>query len=388
MFVRGYTTGTKSFFYRKKIDGVQMYVSLGYYPQLSLATARELGMRANLLFKEGYSWPVVSRALQYSKSAEQLVSACQKIDFDGEIVELQQTYNQLYEAWLPWKEAQMQQGASRNQLKTIHEAHILPAFGELHVSEIGKREIIKLLQPVYDTKFETAQKALRQVRSVFDYAENRGIIDNKPTPSQSAFAKPLRPTKHANFFNYREAPKIVASLFQQDNSLSVKWCLIFLFLTGHRSAIGENAIWERISDARYIIPARTNREAVGHMKAGHGRVSYLLDHFVAALKKINSKQQGLIFPNSYGKKLTNAALNKALKKLHDASVHGFRTTIRGYFEDNNPFNDYSKTTIFVDYYCDHKVSGVQRAYQRSERDNGLKRMADEWYEFLMSEVQQ
>ena len=248
LYVRGWKTGTKAFYFRAKT-----WIKLGDYPDTTLAMARELSTVAKRLAREGFGVEALSRGFAKATTATDLEAVVR-----GEVLAgfadlgatSAPTYHELWTEWHEGRKHKLQDGPSRRRPEAIHLHHIKPVLGDRPITEIRRREIFNLLEPLFREKPVTAGHALGHIQAVFDRATNKELIEADPTPRKTAFADAVarREVKHHGTLAHDRMPELWQWLGTTDASDTAKLAILTAMTTGHRIGVIVNAEWVRISE--------------------------------------------------------------------------------------------------------------------------------------------
>ncbi len=153
-------TGRKSFVYLYRFEGKSRRMTLGVYPRMSLADAREAVAKA-----------VKKLEKDIDPGAEKI--AARKALRDSE------SFAELAHVWIEryakpkrktWKEA-------KRQLET----DAIPAWGKRKAKSIKRRDVIELIDKIMDRGSPMmANSTLRLIKQVFKFGVQRDIIDASP----------------------------------------------------------------------------------------------------------------------------------------------------------------------------------------------------------------
>ena len=274
-----------------------------------------------------------------------------------------------------WKNKKHQQ-----QWGNTLDQYVFPVMGELHPSEIKLVHILKILEPIWLLKPETAKRVQGRIERILDMAyvmgyrteqnpaKYKGILD-KVLPSRTA----LKGVTRHPAVPYKQLPKLVDHL-KTKNTNSAN-CLLFLILTAARSGEARAASWSEIdfNESVWTIPADRMKAAREH------RVP--LSQIVVGLLKNLPRELGndLLFPSLRGKILSDSAVSKVLKELGvQGTVHGMRSSFREWAAEQ---------TNYPRELCELSLAHVNRnrveaAYQRSDLLEKRRGLMVDWVSFL------
>ena len=167
----------------------------------------------------------------------------------------------------------------------------------------------------------------QRVGVVFDYAIAAGLRHDNPVAAV-ARALPRRPRlkEHHPALPYADVPAGVSAIRESTAHVATKLALEFIILTAARTGEVRGIQWDEINFecATWTVPATRMK-----MRREH-RVP-LADRAVEILRQARElgKGDGLVFPGSKGKPLSNMAFTMLLRRLDlDAVTHGFRSSFK------------------------------------------------------------
>lgn len=370
----------RSWILRAKINGKTRDIGLGSYPTISLKAARELAQSYWEQIKAGLD-PLHEKQKRKDEAAAARASrktfqAC-AADYIAQVVE-KETGSKSVQQW-------------NNTIKT----YVLPVMGELSVSDINKAHVIQVLEPIWDTKTETASRLRGRIERILDYAKARGYRSgDNPANYKGNLEHVLANTKnkvqeHHPSLPYVQVQDFISSLNNVGGIASK--ALLFGILTGTRSGEVRGAQWSEIDlkQKTWTIPA-------DRMKAGKEHVVPLSNQAITVLKALADDNESLVFPSMRGKKLSDAAVAKVIKDMHQreitagkqgwtdpdldnrvATPHGFRSTFRVWAADN-----VNLPSEIIEHALAHKLKDrVEAAYQRKSALPKRVRLMQQWADY-------
>jgi integrase len=304
--------GSKRWRYRFRWLSKQQTFSVGSYPKISLAEARQERDRAKALIARGQH-PTQQRRLN---RIAQLKS--QAIIFEPIAREYIESRKVVWSA----------RYASR--VKRFLEADVFPTIGSLPITDVTPAHLLEILRVVENRGSPTVATKLRiWTGGVFRHAIATGRANADPTYAlRDVIQEP--PTKHAPPLSRRRVPDLISALNGaegEDPVLAIG--LKLLMLTFVR--VSEFSLWtfEQIDekDALWRIPAiQMKRKQVPHL-VPLSRQALSLIH---RLKSHGTKTE-FLFPSPTKPKqaISDPMWGKALKRLGfdgEISPHSFRAT--------------------------------------------------------------
>lgn len=358
-------TEARSWVLRITVGGKRCDLGLGSYPEITLAKAKELAVEQRQLVKQGIN-PIAAR-----KMARMTLQA-----EHASLVSFQEAALQYIAAHQAgWKNAK-HASQWRNTLAT----YAYPIIGNLHVKDITVHHILQVLEPIWQTKTETASRVRNRMELVLDWAKARKLREGDNPASWKGNLEALLPArtkvakvKHHAALEWHQAPEFLAKLRQQD-AMSAK-ALEFAVLTSCRSGEARLATWDEIDLERAIwtIPAE-------RMKAGKEQRVPLSKTALALLQSLpHIEGTTHLFPNRDGKPLSDMTLTQLLRRMElDCTVHGFRSTFRDWAGETTAF-----PREVIEHALAHQLKDKsEAAYARGDLFTKRIRLMEAWAGFL------
>jgi integrase len=357
---------TKSWVFRFTLDGKAREMGLGPVHTVSLAEARERAREQRQLLLQGVD-PIEARV---SLRRTAVASAARSVTFQAEA----EAYIEAHRAG--WKNAK-----HADQWSNTLATYAYPHIGKLLVSEIDAAWVMKVLQPIWTSKTETANRLRGRIESVLDYAtalkhrtgDNparwRGHLDNL-LPKPAKVAK----REHHAALPFVEVAAFMNSLRAQQG-VSAR-ALEFTILTAARTGEAIGARWAEIdlTGALWTVPA-------SRMKAAKPHRVPLSKAAVALLKGLQGLDEKVVFPGAqHGKPLSNMAMLALLQKRMgrpDLTVHGFRSTFRDWAAEQSTF-----ANEVVEMALAHKIEDpTEAAYRRGDLFEKRAKLMQAWADY-------
>ena len=158
--------GTAAWTLRYRFGGKAKELTLGRYPDLTLAKARELAGEKRAAIGQGVD---VAEAKQSQKQADKRAAALAKTG----------TVKALYEDWFARNIEGRRKGPK--QVEGVFALHILPVLGRMALEDVRPADVDRVLRPLSDRgAFPTAAKALQLTKALFNYAMTRHLVAANP----------------------------------------------------------------------------------------------------------------------------------------------------------------------------------------------------------------
>ena len=344
-------------------------MGLGSTNVLSLAEARKAATAQARILLDGID-PIVKRDSEKQSNLQNQAwtfDRCAKVYIDSNEV-----------GWRNAKHAQQW----RNTLAT----YASPIFGNLPAEEIDLHTVLRVIEPIWETKNETASRVRGRIEKVLSWAIAKG---HRPAPNPAVWKGNLdailpspkkvqkKTAQHQPALPYPEIGVFVKDLKARE-AISAK-ALLFLILTASRTNEVVAASWDEfdLKAGNWTIPG--NR-----MKAGRDHRVPLSSQALALLETL-PRLGGWVFPSPEGQKhLSNGAMRMLLidrMKRPDVTVHGFRSTFRVWAsEETNYPREIAEAALA------HVIGNkAEQAYSRGDLLERRRELMQEWADIATSE---
>ena len=311
-------TGGKSWIFRYRFGGKEREMGLGPLHTVSLAEAREKALAQRKLLLEG----VDPLAAKQASEVQRKLAEASVITFDSAAT----SYIASHRAgWKNEKHAE--------QWTNTIATYASPVFGSLPVADVTTALVLRVLQPIWTTKTETASRVRGRVEKILDWCKTQGYRTGDNPAAwrghlENLLSAPQKTKKveHHPALPWREIGAFMQALRTMPGTAAL--ATEFIILTNCRTSEAIEARWSEIDtvEKRWTIPA-------ARMKAAKEHTIPLSDAALAVLQRLKAetKEGEFVFPG--GKKntpLSNMACLALLKRMgrSDLTVHGFRSSFR------------------------------------------------------------
>lgn len=366
--------GSRSWVLRYQVAGKRRDLGLGSYPSVTLADAREAARAARLKLMQGID-PIEDRR----RARERLVA---DLHSSMTFAEAAKRYIASHEKG--WKNAKHAQ-----QWHSSLGMYATPVLGRVPVKDVSLAMVLKVLEPIWGTKTETATRLRGRMESVIDWAIARGYRkDSNPARWKGLLDKLLPApgkvgkTTHFQALPYAQLPEFMVQLMGQEG-MGAK-ALTFAILTAARSGEVRGATWQEFDlDAGvWTIPAE-------RMKAGRAHRVALSEAAMVVVRAMQAlaQIQGRTAPNAYvfasplsrdperGSPLSDMTLTAVLRRLKlEVVPHGFRSTFRDWCAEQTDYpNEVAEMALA------HAVGNkVEAAYRRGDLLVKRQQLMQDW----------
>lgn len=268
------------------------------------------------------------------------------------------------------------------------EIYVYSVIGDIAVKDVDLDLVLKIIEPIWTTKTETADRLRSRIERVLDWARVRGYREGENPARWRGHLENLlvRPSKlnkvvHHPSLPYAEVADFVAQIKCQPG-MDAR-VLEFTILTAVRTNEATQARWEEIDLKNRIWTLNADRT-----KTGKEHRVPLSDATIDVLKRVAKmsghedlgQANGWLFPSSKrGKAISNMAMLMLLRRIErtDITVHGFRSTFRVWAAERTTFPREVAEAALA-----HVVENqVEAAYMRSDLFEKRKRLMDAWAKY-------
>ena len=301
---------TKSWLYRPYLNGKQIKITLGAYPAMTLAQAREAHAEAIELVKQGID--------------PRYVRKTEKTNNDPMPI-----FSELWENWLSFRETSKPIGArTLADYKGTYRRHLEQGLGSVRVCDLSRSYLFAHLSKVRQSSAEGVRKGLIILNMTLDHATLQGLIELnparllKPAMFGASMAKPRE-----RWLSQDELQRLWKTLEEATAgggsvstggkgiassvvlSHAIANTLKLIILTGVRRSEAVKMRWDQINGDRWTIPETKN---------GKSHVVTLHPLALSILKKQRIISEGaFVFESTsnQGFPITGDAVTRALERL-------------------------------------------------------------------------
>lgn len=352
-------SGAKIWRLRYFLAGKDNYLTIGRYPEFSLAEARDAALEARKLVARGVD------PNQAQKAAEATTAGT------FESIALEWHTKKLAGRTLKY------QGMVLSRLRL----NAFPRLGAKLIGEITATDILRVVEDVEGRgAYETASRVLQYITNVFAYAVATARADHNPARELRG-ALTARTTKHhPSIKDPKKIGPLLRAMWAYEGGHAVRMALRLGVYTFVRPGELRRAEWKDIDldKAEWRIPAEKMKRGVEHLVP-------LSPQAVEVLRDMlpYSGPDGFVFPGQRTKArpMSNGAVNAALRALGYANTeitgHGFRSMA------STTLNEHGWNRDWIERQLAH-VEGneVRRAYNAAQHLDDRRRMMQWWADYL------
>lgn len=355
--------GRKTWIYMYRFGGKARRMTLGEYPEMSLAEARTAHAAAWEDFKKGID------------------PGAAKVAADDEARKAP-TVGKLVKEFIE-KGLKAKGNRTWEEYKRSLEKDVVPAWEHRKAADIKKRDVILLLEGIVDRGSPNQSlQVFKQIRRMFNFAVERDIIEYSPC----AHVKALVPEKKKDrFLSTEEIKTFWDNLTACSMTDAMRRALLLILLTAQRPGEVIGAHSSEFDDCWWTIPADRSKNKRAHLV-------YLTPLARGLFQNLG---QGYLFPSPRGEKPieTNAlahALRRAIKRdpqtkerelpMEHFTPHDLRRTVATHLAA------IGYTDEIIGAVLNHTRPGVTPIYNRHRYSLEKQQALEAWERKLLSIV--
>jgi integrase len=376
----------KGWQFRFEIDGHEQWMGIGPLHTIGPKEARKRAEAARLLLLDGVN-PIDHRR---AEKAARKAAAAKALTFRAAA----EQFHRLHEhEWSNHKHAA--------QVITTLRAYAFPVLGDMNVADVTTADVLKVVEPIWISKTETASRVRGRIEAVLGWAQVRGYRsgDNparwrghldQALPKRSKVA----PVEHHPALPYAQQPEFMAELRRREGVAAQ--ALEFTVLACARTDETIKAIWDEIDfkEVLWRVPA-------GRMKGEKAHTVPLAPAAITLLKGLVREDGNphIFIGAKRGQPLSNMAMTNVIRRINedrskqglpryvdpkednrDISVHGMRSTFRDWCAEQTNFPR-EVCEMALAHVIDSKA---EAAYRRGDLLKKRRALAEAWARYCAS----
>ena len=366
LMLRVRASGSKNWFWRGTVQGRRRELGLGAFPYISLAEAREKALDYRRIARAGRlpaSTPKLDRPLpkpEPRKPAKSRAPAFRTLA--AEVIDFHRP---------TWRNPR-----SGAQWESSLRDYAYPAFGNKPVDEVTTADVLRALQPIWNTKRETARRTRQRISAVMKAAIAAGHRADNPAADAltSALPKGGQVQNHQRALPHNQVADALATVRTSNAHPSTKLAFEFLVLTAARSGEVRLMVWDEVDlHARlWTVPAERMKAQREHRVPLSPRAADLLG------EAAGFQENELVFPSATGRAMSDATLSKLVRELGIQAVpHGFRSSFRDWCGDTGQPRELAEAALA------HTIRNkAEAAYARSDLLQRRRTLMEAWSAYL------
>ena len=356
-------SGSRSWIFRYQQAGQRRYMGLGGAAAVTLAEARRKAVKAREVMGEGKDPIEEARTLKADNAAKKAKDT---------------TFREAANQYIASHATGWRNAKHAAQWQATLETYAFPVLGGVSVAAVDVAMVLKVLEPIWTDKTETARRVRGRIEAILDWAAARNMRAGDNPASWRGRVMYLLPkrskaaaVKHHPALPYARMGEFMAALRLQDGTAAR--ALEFLILTAARTSEATGTRWQEIDvgNAVWIVPA-------DRIKAGKDHRVPLSAPALAIVRAMAETRQGdFVFPGGRRERpLTNMAMAGVLERMgRDAiTVHGFRSSFRDWAAERTNYPREVAEMALA-----HSVGDkVEAAYRRGDLFEKRRRIMADW----------
>jgi integrase len=353
--------------------GAERWMGLGSVSDFTLEGARKQARAARTLVKEGVD-PIDARRAERTRKITEAAEAKAKAV----------TFKQVAEEYFKFHSTDWKNSKHRAQFLSTLATYAFPTLGSLPVGAIDKPQVLKVLQPIWYSKNETASRVRGRIENVLDYARVNGWRADGTNPAawtgnlEHSLPAPgnVAKVQHHPALSYVEMFDFMEQLRQRHGVAAS--ALEFTILTAARTGETIGARWDEVELRAATVTTRNEdgEESsvkgpvwivpANRIKGGKRHRVPLSNRAVEILKALPREDSNpfVFIGATKGTAISNMAMAQLLKRMDrlDITVHGFRSAFRDWAAETENFPNH-----VVEMALAHVIGGkVEKAYRRGD----------------------
>jgi integrase len=345
----------RSWLFKFELHGKRREMGLGSLQDFSLAETRQRHRVLRQQVSDGID-PLAERRQRNAEHAAESAKAM--------------TFRDCFEACLASHEGGWKNAEHRRQWRTSIEQDVLPVIGGLAVDDIGTPHVIKVLEPIWKAKPETASRTRGRIERILAWATVRGFRSGDNPARWRGHLQEMFPAvgkiakvNHHEAMPYVDVPGFMAKL-RERNHIAAR-ALEFTILCAARTGETLGATWHEID-----LTAKTWTVPHSRMKNGKEHKVPLSNRALEILQALPHRD-GRLFD------VGEVAMLRTLREIHGGkgpTTHGFRSSFRDWCSERTSY-----PPAVAEQALAHTVgSKVERAYRRTDLFEKRRRLMAEW----------
>lgn len=364
LYLRITSAGAKSWVFMHVRKGKRSEIGLGAATSVPLATARQIGAA----MREAVATGRDPRELLPRYSTETQVRT--------------PSFGEFAEEYIASVEAGWRNPVHRQQWRNSLRDHAV-AIQQIPVDQIGTDDLLRVLQPIWLKRAETAKRVRGRIERILDAAKARGhrpadALNPATSRGHLALLLPAQPKLtrgHHAALPWADAPSFMSAL--RKRKAGAARALEFLILTAARSGEVLGATWNEIDidQKLWAVPASRMKAGVEHTVPLSRSAISLLE----SLRPLKASGDAPVF-DVRGATRSNMAMSMLLRRIgyDHVTVHGFRSTFRDWAGDST-----QHPREVVEQALAHTIQNkAERAYRRGTAVERRRELMQDWADFL------
>lgn len=355
--------GTKTWLYNytRPYTTKRANMTIGRFPGISLAEAREEAIRARKLLAQNID---PQEHIKELTREEELAHS--------------NTFEAIATKWMDIKRTKVTHAHAQGIWRSLQN-HLFKELGGIPISKLKARVVIAVLEPIAARgSLETVKRLSQRINEIMTYAVNTEYLEANPLAGIShAFEAPQK--QNMPTIKPEQLPQLMQTLSKASIKLTTRCLIEWQLHTMTRPAEAAGATWKEIDWDKHlwIIPAERMKKRRAHIVPLTEQTLALLEF----MQPISGNREHIFPADRNPRSHANAqTANMALKRMGfkgELVAHGLRALASTTLNDNGFDPDVIEAALA------HSDSNeVRAAYNRSEYLERRKKMMTWWSETI------
>ena len=357
-------TGSKSWVLRTMVGTRRAELGLGGFPTVTLAQAFERARDALDQIRKGVDPAADRRAKRKT---------------------VEWTFKKTAEAYIEAHRAGWKNPKHAQQWENSLATYAYPVFGDKHVRDVGKGDVLAVIAPIWTTKNETATRVRNRIELILSYAVQHEYRPEGLNPARwrgNLDAALPKAGKVARVEHHTALPiddmHAFALRLRAMDGMAAR-ALEFGILTAARSGEVRGATWAEVDLQAGVWSIGPER-----MKSGRPHRVPLSERALELLEALpRFEGVDMVFPGAKAEKpLSDMSLTACMRRMGlDAVPHGFRSTFRDWCAERT-----STPAEVAEMALAHAVGdATEAAYRRGDLFEKRRELMTLWSKFIDTE---
>jgi integrase len=367
LYLRVTPKGTKNWVYRFMLHGRARWMGMGALHTITLAEARGQVAEHRKQRFDGID-PIAARRAERQQASLDAASAI--------------TFKDCAARYIAAHKAGWRSAKHAAQWEATLATYAEPIIGSLSVQAIDTGLVLRVLEPIWTAKPETASRLRGRIEAVLDWAKARGYRQGE-NPARwrghldytlPATSKVRRVTHHAAL-PYEDIGDFVVGLREQEGTAAR--ALEFAILTAARTGEVIGATWSEfdLDNKTWTVPSNRMKSGRDHRVPLSDVAMKIVEAMASA--RAETTPDGFVFEGGkHGRPLSNMSLLMLLRRMKrvDLTSHGFRSSFRDWAAERTGYPREVAEMALA-----HRIpDAVEAAYRRGDLFEKRRKLMDTW----------
>ena len=373
LYMHTRNSGAANWVCRTTVAKKRVPLTIGAWPEVGGAEARALTPRIVGLLKDGHSIQAVRNALEATKDPDKVAALVKggKVASDMPTPSFEDVARDWYENHL---KGGLSEGPYKRQVLQQLEDHIFPKLGRRPINEIKRGEITDAIRPLWLDKHPTGIKVRGNVERIFDFAIDRELRDDNPTPTPRSMPLHNHQIKHFDSLPYERIQEFWIWLNSRPRmTIQCQVGISIAVLLGKRTSEIRKIRWDQVDfeTAIWTTPSTNMKKRKAHRQP-------LPTQLISILRVLRDADDGsgFILGNAQGKAMSENTMLYAIKGFAEITTHGFRATLGSWCTENGVDKRVS------DFIKSHQPKYLDAAYSRTDLLEERRVVLQKWADFV------